>query len=272
MSMMLFGLIERKILMIKIISGWSNPGGSSTAFINLTNAFNEYGLNATFYGPHDYHLDKCQSGKTEQFVPEKDDIIISHFMNLVVDKKLVKKHILSCHESNIFPLRNINLDNYNKIHFVSDWQQKYHSIKKRYFILPNVLDDLKQNDKPSNKIGGVIGSVDYNKQTHTSVLKALEDGCELVYIFGNVTDQLYFEKNVKDLIGDKVILYSYCDKQKMYDMVTDVYQSSIRETWGYVAGECLLTGTKYHNYGMCNFDIKNVMTKEQIVERWKKEF
>ena len=48
--------------MIKIISGWSDKGGSTFAFINLTNTLNEYGYDATFYGPHTWHLDKCKSG------------------------------------------------------------------------------------------------------------------------------------------------------------------------------------------------------------------
>jgi hypothetical protein len=63
-------------------------------------------------------------------------------------------------------------------------------------------------------------------------------------------------------------LYGYAEnKQAMYDMITDVYQSSIRETWGYVAGECQVTGTKYHSTGMCNFEF---MTKNEIIEKWRK--
>ena len=46
--------------MIKICTGWSNPGGSTTAFINLCNLFNESGHECTMYGPHDWHLTKCK--------------------------------------------------------------------------------------------------------------------------------------------------------------------------------------------------------------------
>ena len=48
--------------MVKIISGYSEKGGSTTAFINLTNIFNENGIDCVFYGPHQWHLDKCKSG------------------------------------------------------------------------------------------------------------------------------------------------------------------------------------------------------------------
>jgi hypothetical protein len=41
--------------MIKIISGWSNKGGSTIALIALTNALNAEGYETTFYGPHDWH-------------------------------------------------------------------------------------------------------------------------------------------------------------------------------------------------------------------------
>lgn len=48
--------------MVKILSGWSNKGGSTFAFINLTNELNKNGIDTTFYGPHNWHLDKCKSG------------------------------------------------------------------------------------------------------------------------------------------------------------------------------------------------------------------
>ena len=49
--------------MIKIFSPWTNPGGSTEAYIDLCNLFNNAGFDCIFYGPHDYHLDKCKSRK-----------------------------------------------------------------------------------------------------------------------------------------------------------------------------------------------------------------
>jgi hypothetical protein len=177
----------------------------------------------------------------KNFNPSKNDSVISHFIDL--PKLDVKKHIFSCHETDVWPMTYRDLSKYNKIHYVSKWQQEWHGTKKTYFLLPNILEDLKANDKPNGKIGGVIGSIDRNKRTHISIQKALEDGCEKVLLFGSVTDNDYYD-TMKHMIGGNVVLVGQVeDKQAMYDMVTDVYQNSIRETWGYVAGECQITGT-----------------------------
>ena len=48
--------------MIRIITGWSNKGGSTMAFIALTNALNNAGYKTALFGPHTWHLDKCESG------------------------------------------------------------------------------------------------------------------------------------------------------------------------------------------------------------------
>jgi len=259
--------------MIKIISGWSNPGGSTTAFINLTNAFNAYGYDTSFYGPHEYHLPKCKSGLLKDFVPTPKDIVIVHFLD--VPKLNVKKQIFSCHETDVFPLTARDMSVYSKIHYVSRWQQEWHKNKKSYFILPNILEDLKPNKKPKEKIGGVIGSVDKNKQTHVCIQKALEDGCSVVKLFGNVNDLEYYNAWVKCYIEDKVnygnieLVGHVEDKQSMYDSITDVYQYSIRETWSYVKGECQLTNTKYHSNEATNYFWK--LDNKEIVERWIKE-
>jgi hypothetical protein len=65
--------------MIKILTGWSNTGGSTTAFINLTNLFNKNGIDCTMYGPHDYHLNKCKSGRLNDIRLEENDNLIIHF-------------------------------------------------------------------------------------------------------------------------------------------------------------------------------------------------
>lgn len=259
--------------MIKIISGWSNPGGSTTAFVNLTNALNYFGYDTTFYGPHEYHLSKCKCDMLNNFTPRKDDSVIVHFLN--PSKLNVKKQILSCHETDVFPLNCRDLSMYSKIHYVSRWQQEWHKVSKSYFILPNILEDLKPNTKPKQKIGGVIGSIDKNKQTHLCIQNALHDGCEKVLLFGTVNDVDYYNTWVKNYIDDKMnygnveLVGHVEDKQKMYDSVTDVYQYSIRETWSYVKGECQLTNTKYHSNESTNHFWK--LDNKEIVERWIKE-
>ena len=61
---------------VKIVSGWSGTGGSSTANINLTNLFNDNNIDCTFYGPHDWHLDKCRGAKLQAATTKESDNII----------------------------------------------------------------------------------------------------------------------------------------------------------------------------------------------------
>ena len=51
---------------VKIVSGWSNPGGSTAHHISLTNLLNDNGYDCTFYGPHDWHKDKCKSANIQE--------------------------------------------------------------------------------------------------------------------------------------------------------------------------------------------------------------
>jgi hypothetical protein len=259
---------------IIILSGWSAQGGSSTAFINLTNALNDAGYETIFMGPHGWHLGKC---KAEQYTlntklkVNKEDTLIVHFKNNFVQRPPVKGFFLSCHEQDIFPLVNIKYDIFDKIHYVSEHQRKFHGLNHPYCIIPNILDDLKPNEKTIGKIGGIIGSIDRNKQVHLSIQKALKDGCEKVYIYGLITDPNYWQSLVVPLIdGIKVIYKGYEEnKQKIYDSITDVYQDSKMETWGYIKGECKITNTNYH--GSKATDGYWEMSKNDIVKNWIKE-
>ena len=58
---------------IKIISGWSDTGGSTIAHINMCKEFIKAGYDAEFYGPHEWHLHK------ELFWPKS--LFIRHKMN-----------------------------------------------------------------------------------------------------------------------------------------------------------------------------------------------
>src|SRR6056297_1510977 len=112
--------------MIKIVSGWSNPGGSTTAFILLTNLLNDYGFDCCFYGPHKWHLDKTKANHLKQLKIYENDICIFHFLN--IPKVQCRKQILSSHEQDIFPLQKIDYTIYDKIHYVSEHQKDYHKV------------------------------------------------------------------------------------------------------------------------------------------------
>lgn len=255
--------------MIKIISGWSNPGGSTTAHINLCNALNQHGLECIFYGPHDYHLDKCKSKRIEEFTSDENDVVIAHFID--IDRKNIKckKLIYSCHEKDIKPIKSINYSQYDLIHYVSEPQRLWHDVEHEYFVCGNILDDIRVNPK-RRQAAGIIGSIDYNKQTHKSIQRALEDGHKEIFLFGNITDQSYFDEFVKPLLSPIVKHVGYAkSKQLMYDHITDVYQDSISETWGYVKAECILTNTNFHGSEATDGNFDKLMSNTEIVNLWK---
>lgn len=260
--------------MIKILTGWGNQGGSTVAFINLCNAFNENGMECKLYSPHSWHQDKCSSDYLQNFSSTSDDILIFHFLQ-IPQNILAKKIILSVHEQNLFNLANVNLSKVDMIHFVSEHQKDYHnadSYNKPYFVLSNIMDDLKPNEKKRKKSIGIIGSVDENKQVHVSIMRAIGKGFKDITIFGKVTDQNYYQEKVLPLIhkynikGPKFAE----NKQEMYDQITDVFFSSKLECLPFVIGECKMTNTKIHliegkNYANGYYETdKNV-----IVNKWR---
>jgi hypothetical protein len=256
---------------VKIVSGWSNPGGSTIHHIGLTNLLNENGFDCTFYGPHKWHMDKCKSSHIKDCKLTGDDILISHFIQIPTTN--VKKHILSCHETNLFPLKQISLDAYDVIHFVSDYQKKWHGVIHPSVVIPGLIDKVKWSS-PNNKTAGVIGSIDEHKQTHVSVQRAFDAGYEKVLLFGQINDKPYFDKKIAPMLLTKnVSIMNYCeDKEKMYNSVEAIYHSSKRECLPTVQGECINAGIPY--FGLeCNmrnvedyeFDDKEILSKWRVV-------
>ena len=264
---------EDKITKVKIVSGFSEKGGSTTAFINLTNTLNENGIDCTFFGPHTWHLDKCKSSLTQFLSVTNDDILICHFLDLP-ERPPVKKVILSCHEKNLYKVGE-KKQFWDTVVFLNENHRDYHGkYLGNYTIIPNLKEDLKPNDKSNlSKIAGIIGSIDENKQTHISIIRAMNDGCEKIYIFGNVTDQIYYKKYVEQLIdGNQVIFYGvHTNKQEMYNMIGKVYHSSISEVACLVKDECYLTNTKF----IGNESTKNevsLLTNDEVINKWIKLF
>ena len=87
---------------VKLLSGWSNPGGSTHHHIALTNLLNSKGVECVFYGPHDYHLDKCKSDTLDKLQLGPEHILISHFLHTIcepVSKRLARGRPLLCNYS-----------------------------------------------------------------------------------------------------------------------------------------------------------------------------
>lgn len=261
--------------MIKIISGWGHAGGSTIAFINLTNALNERGIETVFYTPHQWHLNKCKADTIANISLKDDDNMIIHFFqtNWAIRPPIKGKIIYSCHEKNIMPMSNVNYKIYDSIHYVSEPQRKWHNINHKSFVLPNIIEDLKQSKCINNKISGIIGNIDINKQVHISIQRAIDDGMEKVLLFGNISDQNYYNAFVKPLIDGRRVQYmGHCDnKQEMYDQISHVYHSSLSETFGLVQKECELTGVQYHGNESTKDNFEQNMSNDEIIEEWKKE-
>ena len=253
---------------IKILTGWSNRGGSTTAFIALTNALNERGYDATLYGPHQWHLDKCKSAILDnRMVIDDNDRVIMHFMKPEA-RPAAKKVVLACHEKDLYEVGKTK-QVWDEAVFLNKRHKEYHSdYTGANTIIPNLLEPMIKRDKSAlSKIAGIIGSMDVNKQTHVSIERALEDGCEMVYVFGEPSGE-YYETHVKPLCSDKVVVKGFVsNKQAMYDMIGCVYHSSMSEVACLVKDECKSTGTIFYGNDATDTELEDI-TNDEIIDRW----
>jgi hypothetical protein len=263
---------------IRIITGYSGPGGSTSAFINLTNKLNEAGYKTTLYGACDYPKDKCSFELFRQHEIRKDKCIFHFPPKLNPTYTQFKKpecriSILSCHETTLVDFSKFSHRSFDKVHFVSPLQQKYHKLDHpNQIVIPNFMSKLYPNKKTCGKVAGVIGSIDKNKQTHISIKRAVEDGFKKILLYGMVTEPDYWEKQVKPMVdGDVVVLMGVEEnKQKMYDSISDCYLSSIAECLPTIVGECELTGTIFHGLNDKEYmKQKFVFDEKEILNMWK---
>jgi hypothetical protein len=257
--------------MIKIVSGYSEKGGSTSAFIDLTNEFNKRGVETVFYGPHKWHLDKCRSRLLDDsFVVDKDDTLICHFLRLP-SRPNAKKVVLSCHEKWWFMVGQIK-QYWDTAIFLHEEHRNYHGdYKGEYDIIPNLKPDLKPREKNDlDLVAGIVGAIEDRKQTHVSIQRALADGCERIKIFGHINDQNYYDRYVKPLLNENIEIIGFMtDKQDMYDSVGRVYHSSKGEVACLVKDECWLTNTKFFGNEETN-NIVSSLSNDEIFELWKK--
>ena len=256
---------------VKVLTGFSEKGGSTYAISRLVNFFNKKGIETVLYGPHDYHLNICKSDLHSNFNFEPDDILITHFVDLQ-KRPNVKKVVLFCHEKNIFEVSKLQ-PHWDEVVFLNKKQRNYHNgYNGKHSIIPN-FNDMYEVIKTKDSVGvtGIIGSIDYNKQTHVSIQRALKDGYKKIILFGVVTDKKYYEEYVKPLVdGVTVIEYGFLeDKIKMYSMIESVYQSSLSEVASLVKDECEMTNTKFFGVPSIENDGEK-FDNEEIFNKWKK--
>ena len=163
-------------------------------------------------------------------------------------------------------------ERYDSVVFLHEKHREYHSeYKGKYHLIPNLKTPLIPKDPlvyMGKKIAGVIGSIEPRKQTHVSIQRALDAGCELVRVFGRISDAFYFNKFVSPLINEKVKIYGqFEDKQKMYDSIDCVFHSSLGEVACLVKDECYSANVLF--YGNENTDHEvSKLTNDDIIDKW----
>ena len=258
--------------MVKIVSGYTDKGGSTTAFINLTNFLNKNGIDCTLYGNQPWHLDKCKSGTFNDLQYNEDDIVIFHFLDLK-ERPNVKKAILSCHEKWWFPVGKIT-QYWDVVVFLHDNHRTYHKdYKNDFVIIPNLKEDLQKIEKSEVKdYAGIVGTIEERKQTHVSIQRAIKDRCKKIYLFGHIGDQNYYQNYVKPLLLPHVVEYGHTtNKQEMYNMIGKVYHSSKGEVACLVKDECYLTGTEFFGNEETQNEVSK-LTNDEVLILWKNLF
>jgi hypothetical protein len=256
---------------IKILTGWSNAGGSTVSFINLCNLLNERGYDCTLYGPHAWHIGKCKSGWLNECpLNEVGERLIVHFLKIPARPTESEAVVLACHERpHWFNIKETECF-WDETVFVSEGQKKDQGTEG--IIIPNVVTGLSPNKVVVlGKPAGIIGSIDQHKNTHVSIERAIKDGHKEILLYGLVTEQDYYEKHVKSYVEDGTVTIKghEDDKQKMYDSISCAYQSSKGETFNLIKAECKLTETPYHGLPSAESGADQSWTKSEILNAWK---
>jgi len=260
---------------IKILTGWSNPGGSTLCIMNLAKKLHDNGYEVYVYGPHRWHIEQLSEqgygiGRTAaQLRIDARDTLIQHYVN--IDPPVaVKKNIYWCHEMGSFMELNDDFaKKYDQIVFVSNTQKSTHPLStNNVAVIPNFIDEFPK--MTHERACGIIGSIDPNKNTHKSIHKALADGEEKIYLFGKVTDHQYYEWFVRPSVDSgKVFAPIYEeDKQKMYSKIDKVYHSAEVESFGLVKAECYALGIDY--VGTVGEEETSYKSNNEVFETWKK--
>lgn len=256
---------------VKIVSGWSEKGGSTTAFINLTNFLNENNIDCTFYGPHQWHLDKCKSDLTQNLNLSKQDRLICHFLKLDI-RPDAKKVVLSCHENWWFEVADIK-QYWDEAVFLHKQHKDYHwRYNGKYSIIPNLKENLKSKEKPElDLVAGVIGTIESRKQTHLSIQRALDENCEKILVYGHIGEMDYYVNYVKKYFDLPNIIHMNfsTNKQQMYDSIGRVYHSSKGEVACLVKDEAYITNTKFFGNEQTQNEVSK-LTNHEILKLWKK--
>lgn len=259
--------------MIKVVTPYTGPGGSTVAFAGLCNLFNENGLRCELYGVQDWvrsRLTKDCFRPQESFSFTPHDVLVWHMLKPPTPRPRVRRFILSCHETNLYPVKDFQ-DAFDAIHFVSRYQQEWHGVEG--VVIPNVIAKYTRREKRRDrKVAGIIGSVDTHKRVHLSIERALADpDIDRVEIWGLITDYPYFQESILPKLGHRVSYHgTSTSMQEVYDRLDVVYGSSRRECLPMIQGECLQAGVEFRGLPESTRDGSDYIFDDQVIlAKWK---
>jgi hypothetical protein len=260
--------------MIKVVSAYSGPGGSTVALAALCNLFNSNGLRCEYYGVSEWvraRLNRDCFRPHKALALKKDDFVIWHMIRPPNPRPQVRKFVLSCHETNLYPVAEVK-DGFDAIHFVSRFQQEWHGVDG--VVIPNIIEKFTKRDKrTTHKVAGIVGSIDKHKRVHLSLERALTNPeVDRVEIWGLITDFAYFQDQVVPSLGSRTSYHGLSkNMQEVYDRLDVVYASSQRECLPMIQGECLQAGVEYQGLPESTRDASDYIFDDQLVlEKWKR--
>lgn len=260
--------------MIKIVTAYSGPGGSTTAFANLCNLFNASGLRCELYGVSDWVKSQLATDcfKTHAAVSiNKNDTVLWHMLKPPAQRLFVRKLILSCHETNLYPVKEFK-HAFHAIHFVSQFQKDWHGVDG--VVIPNVINKFTRTEKRvTNKVAGIIGSIDSHKRVHLSIERAITNpAVERVELWGPITDHAYFNAQVLPFLGGRVAYHGVAGQmQAVYDRLDIVYSSSQRECLPMIQGECIQAGVEFDGLPESARDASDYIFDDgMILDKWRR--
>lgn len=262
--------------MIKLVSSWTNPGGSTVALIDLCNLFNKHGMHAVLHGTADFPTGKCKYKKIKSI----DDLNISYtdkviIHNIIPQSRLpAGKVILSMHEKHSLPIANELASgkkfNFDKIHFITEEQRKWHCIfPDESFVIGNYINlGFTLDGKHPTGCAGVIGTIEPRKRTFESVQKAILDGYNKVILFG--TGNETYINTIMTAFRGKVDYRGYeKDKKTIYSSIDKVYHLSRWEIACLVQGECKILGIPFEGSEFC--PDYPIWSENEVISAWKEQ-
>jgi hypothetical protein len=256
---------------IKFITGFSCFGGSTIALIEHCKLLDSIGFDVEFYGECDWHISQYNKSKLlKDLKIDQNDILIYHYKELS-DRPCCKLCLLYIHERTLFDLKSRDVSGFDAFIFLNEDHKNFH--KRDGFIIPNPilnLIDKSQNNPPNKNIAGVVGTIQSRKQQKISIIKALEDGCSKVLLFGDKENN-YFEKEIRPLLGEKVEYKGFYDPSKrmeMYNQFDFLYHFSEDESASLTVGECELL--KKPVFKSKNISSYKAITNFEIASMWRR--